>query len=139
MCCYVCIDVLYLPFSPSPSTSLPPLPHAPLTPSHAVPMTVEANTSVTVYKGDPLRLFCVPKGVPTPSLSLGYVDDEGLIDIFPYEKKAFAISKAMPEHAGTYVCLATQYTFDNFDPKPTPTTNVAKVTITVTVLGECNS
>lgn len=142
ICCYVCIDILYLPLSPSPSpsTSLPPLPHAPLSPSHAVSMTVKANDSVTVYKGDPLRLYCVASGNPTPSVLLVRIlDNYGLNDEFQYNEKIFAVSEAMPEHAGTYVCLASQYTFDVNDLKPTPSITNSHVTMTVSVLGECIS
>lgn len=112
--------------------------HALLSPSHAVRVTIKANKSITVNEGDPLRVFCAAKGVPIPSVSLarGVDNPGGLNDVFNRNEEIFAVSKAVPEHAGIYYCFASQDTFPVDGP---PTTINRIVTITVIVLGECIS
>ena len=101
-------------------------------------MTISANISVSVHEGDPLQIFCAAEGNPTPSVSLyREVINQGLNDEFGYDEEVFAVSKAKPEHAGSYLCFGSQYRFAAVEEhRSAPTITIETVSITVTVLGE---
>ena len=97
-------------------------------------MTLTASKSITVYEGEPLLLVCEAEGIPKPTVVLHKVieykgpNDQG--DSTSY------ISNAGREHAGTYLCVATQYSFGVDTSQPIPKSIVQLSTFSVTVLGK---
>lgn len=102
-------------------------------PPLSVSMTFTASKSITVYEGDPLKLVCEAGGVPKPTvvlhkvIELGGLNDQG--------DSMSVISSAGREHAGTYLCVATQYSF--VVGSSTPKSTVQLATFSVTVLRKC--
>ena len=104
-----------------------------LMPPLSVPMTLTASKSITVHEGEPLELVCEADGIPKPTVVLHkVVEYKGLND---QGDSTSYISNAGREHAGTYLCIATQYVVDSSQLIPKP--NVQLSTFSVTVLGKC--
>lgn len=125
-----------VPFSLSLFINIPsPFSDTPLSSSHSAAMRLTVNTSITVREGDPLHILCKARGIPEPTVILHKViefngpSDQG--------GSTFLVSKAKLEHAGKFLCIATQYSFYVDDYRPTPTSTVALSQISVTVLGKC--